>query len=621
MNKEANAMSNNKGIKKILAVALLSTMGLIACGGEIKATPTNHKDPVISFTESNGEIYNNLMSIIEDAYRDSSLGSAVLDKVLYQYSVAVFGRYNEVSKPTNLQGDLTLRQIAAELKAGKHENADKFIEEHKAYWSTDNDGNRLTDADAKEREYERVTAKWNTIEKRISRAFYDAISGGAYSNSRKYFDESKYLAELRSKLEKVKDPYSTKTTQTTENDKLALTADVDEERVFDNYGTETDKKIYLHRENYQDSRSHDIDTIEFNEGDDKVTITYVEDSIIPTIYRSLLVEQYLLDESYNTLGRSYARKVNVITISENSNNDKSANYLMKYLVRDVISKGLYTEDTFNDFSKLYKGILTDTLSDNTTTVGSKLASIETAYPGAFPPSTIGAYRVGTDYGDMMAKYEKITSDILTTDSSIESDFTGSYTYPKEIGKEIKENEIRTNDYTTDGWYIKNGGLSELPDSIKSRLFNIGVANVLDGKKEDLDALERYSTTTGYVKEQPEKEGKLVARINGKFFLKVDKKQTGADIKDDILFYENGKYYIVQIDEAISGSKLAKVDTNEVYSIKEKEEIINDVARVIANNDTYQSASTKHWLEQSEITFHDSKVYDYFKENYPDLFKD
>ena len=115
-------MSNNKGFKKILAVALLSTMGLIACGGEVKATPTNHKDPVISFTESNGEIYNNLMSIIEDAYRDSSLGSAVLDKVLYQYSVAVFGRYNEVSKPTNLQGDLTLRQIAAELKAGKHEN-------------------------------------------------------------------------------------------------------------------------------------------------------------------------------------------------------------------------------------------------------------------------------------------------------------------------------------------------------------------------------------------------------------------------------------------------------------------------------------------------------------------
>ena len=329
------------------------------------------------------------------------------------------------------------------------------------------------------------------------------------------------------------------------------------------------------------------------------------------------MEQYLLDESYNTLGRSYARKVNVITISENSNNDKSANYLMKYLVRDVISKGLYTEETFNDFSKLYKGILTDTLSDNTT-VGSKLAEIETAYAGAFPLSTSGAYRVGTDYGDMMAKYEKITSDILTTDSSIESDFTGSYTYPKEIGKEIKENEIRTNDYTTYGWHIKNGGLSELPDSIKSRLFNIGVANVLDSK--DADKLDRF-VDDKYVEEQPADEGKLVARINGKFFLKVDKKQSGADIKDDILFYENGKYYIVQIEEAISGSKLAKVDTNEVYGIKEKEEIINDVARVIANNDTYQSASTKHWLEQSEITFHDSKVYDYFKENYPDLFKD
>ena len=609
-------MSNN--VKKILVVALLSTMGLVACNDNIQAKPGNYDEKIVSFTDSNDEIYHNLVSIIDDAYRDGSLSSAVLDKVLYQYSVSVFGRYNRIAKPDNLgEDEITLKEAAADLETNSatHEKADKFINDHKAYWSTDNEGNRITTPEGKESEYDRVTAKWNTIEDRISRIFYEAIKGGSYNTTRKYFDESKYLAELRSKLEKVADPYDDATPLTLEKDKIVITADVQEEDVFKNFGTAGDPKYYLHHDNYQDKRGYDLKNNDPIDADHPVKISYVEDSIIPQIYRTLLVEQYLLDESYNTLGRSYARKVNVLTISENSNNDKSANYLMKYFVRDYISTGKeVTTKVFKDFSNTYKGILNYKLSE-TETVGDRLNTINTQYAGAFPLSASGAYRVGTDYGDMMEKYEKIKADILTTDTSIESDFTGSYSYPKEVGLEIKTNEIETNDYTTDGWYIKNGGLSELPDTIKSRLFNIGVANVLD----DNTYPDRYDGS--YATEVPAKEGKLVAKINGKFYLKVaSKQQSGSDIKDDILFYENGKYYVIQIEEAVSGSKLAKEDDNKKYTSEKKEEIINEVARVIGNNDTYQSASTKHWLEQAAIKYHDSKVYDYFKENYPDLFK-
>ena len=74
---------SNKGIKKVLAVALLSTMGLIACSNDIQAKPSNYNDPLITFTEEGDEVYNNLVSIIEDAYRDGTLASAVLDKILY----------------------------------------------------------------------------------------------------------------------------------------------------------------------------------------------------------------------------------------------------------------------------------------------------------------------------------------------------------------------------------------------------------------------------------------------------------------------------------------------------------------------------------------------------------
>ena len=105
---------SNKGIKKILAVALLSTIGLVACNDDIQAKPTNYDDELVSFTDSNDEIYHNLVSIIEDAYRDGSLASSVLDKVLYQYSVSVFGRYNRIAEPYNLgEGEITLKEAAA----------------------------------------------------------------------------------------------------------------------------------------------------------------------------------------------------------------------------------------------------------------------------------------------------------------------------------------------------------------------------------------------------------------------------------------------------------------------------------------------------------------------------
>ncbi len=615
-------MSNNR-FKKILAVALLSTMGLVACGNEIKAKPSNYDDELVSFTDSNDEIYHNLVSIIEDAYRDGSLASAVLDKVLYQYSVSVFGRYNRIAEPYNLgEDEITLKEAAASASSADKTKADTFIEKHKAFWTTDSKGDRQTDDDSKAREYARVIAKWNTIEDRIARTFYGSISGGSYNNDRGYFSEKKFLAELRSQLHKVANPYAASTVMTKESYKVVITPEVQEEDVFTTSVPTADSEVtsttYLHRANYQDPKAWDLAQVEEKTDD---TLTYVEDEIIPTIYRSLLVEQYLFDESYNNLGRSAARKVNIVAISENSNNVAGADYLMKYFVRNVISvkDANITLANFKAVSEAAKGFIDNGSNDYLEGV----MSIP-AYAGAFPKETFTGYDgesytyyKGTDYGDMMANFAKIKDNINTTDASVESDFTGSYTYNAAVGKEMKENDIRKKDYTTDGWYIKSNGVGDLPDSIKSRLFNIGVANILDNKdkKDDVDVVrDRFESATYTVYPN---ESKLVAKINGKYYLKKASKQAGADPMDDILFYESGKYYVIQIEEAVSGSKLAKESTK--YEADRKEEILNEVARIIADNDTYQTSSTKHWLEKAAIKYHDQKIYDYFKDNYPDLF--
>ena len=147
-------MSNK--VTKVLALSLLSTIGLVACNNKIQAKPANYDSPVVALTESEEEIYHNLMSIIEDAYRDGTLPADVLDRILYTYSVSVFGRYNKVAKPTSLE-ETTLEEAVAQIVvdaegkvtgvAADHAKLDAFIESHKAYWTTNNSGERVAESE------------------------------------------------------------------------------------------------------------------------------------------------------------------------------------------------------------------------------------------------------------------------------------------------------------------------------------------------------------------------------------------------------------------------------------------------------------------------------------------
>ena len=50
-----------------------------------------------------------------------------------------------------------------------------------------------------------------------------------------------------------------------------------------------------------------------------------------------------------------------------------------------------------------------------------------------------------------------------------------------------------------------------------------------------------------------------------------------------------------------------------------ESYINEIVQIVAGNDTYQTLSKKHWVEKMDIKYHDTKVYDYFKTTFPELF--
>lgn len=583
-------------------------MGLTACSSsKIVAKPTDYDNKLVDFGDDQ-EVYNNIASVVYDAQRKDSLASDVLDAVLYNYAISMFGNYNKVTAKG--KEVITLKEavkgitIDSEGNHSGNQAAKDFINSHKAYWTLNSDGKR-ENKDPIASEYARVVEKWKTIEKRIAQAMYSEISGGTYSD-RSIFSEKTYLTTLYNNMENVSNPTSVSTFY-----KGLLLPSVEDYEVF--------TKEVLHRELYQSNYA-----LTSSETKDEKN-HYVEDNFIPTIYNELLVEQYLLNETYNTLGRSSARKVNIIAITKNDKYDKAADYLVNNLIKHISNGEEITLDTFKTYSNIWNGT---GIGDEEKAILNEINAVNSEVLTKKTTTVLGTgytYYQGTGYGDLIEKLELIKDNKDTTDTTVESEFTNSGAYPVSVGLQIKTNEIKLKDYTTTGWFIKNGGLSNLPDSIRNRLFNIGVANSKKETAAEIEEkkLDRIQADGSY--KPSENESSYLACINGKFYLKQESTLGTADPKDDIKFYDDSSktYYIIQVEEAVVSSKLSKTSTNS-YSVTRSnafmEEVVNEVARQIGQGDSYKSLAKEFWLKEMAIKYHDTVVYNYFKTNYPDLFK-
>ena len=644
-------MRKNK-IIKITALALLSGFALTACNDDIIAKPTGYDDnsPVVNIDGYNGTVENNKFTDIYDSIREGNVASDVLDTLLYQYATSVLGNYNDVTANkitsfTNEFGAITLKK-AVESLAGDKADAKAFILSHKAYWTTNNSGKRVDDtykevaddAEPSDSEYARLQSKWDAIEKRIAKKLYSEISSGSYSEEN-VFEEIKYLRSLSNSVENnvitITDAVKTAAF------KGVLTSKVEDYEVFTKQSARLDTAVddyILHREFYQSSAAEADGTTPAADQD----ATYVEDKIIPDIYRQLLVEQYLLDESYDTLGRTSARQIDVISISKNSNYAKGANDLMNYFVKNKIFDNTRTAkidlDTFKTVSNAWVGafmsdpdmeayIALDAEARKTSALISKDAKAQYELMSASQPADyyVGGskpYFKGTAYGDMMEKIEKINDNPKLSEN--ESDFTGSNSYTVEIGKEIKTRELELEDHTFTGWYIKSVGVSGLPDDIKNQLFDINVSNAV-GFGEDCVEYSYDTTANAWTtNEKGAKAGSLinvVGKINDQYFLRNTTRIKDNPVENDILFEKDGTYYVVLVRDAIRSKTLDKKNfTGKTPAqLAELETYIDEIVQIVANNDTYKNLSKKHWLEEMNIKYHDSKVYDYFKSNFPDLF--
>ncbi len=624
-----------KNILKISALALLSAFALTSCSDDVIAKPDNYDNnsPVITIEGFNGTIHNNNFTDIYDGVRDGSLAQDVLDNLLYQYSVSIFGNYNKVTAAKigdenhpNPYGEITLKAAVAGLNADAtdgNDNTKKFIKEHSAYWTKNKAGNRVDDsnkevgkdADPSKSEYARLNNKWKTIEKRIAEKLYAAVSGGSYSD-RNIFKEEKYLRALAADIENNVRAASA-------NPDLfegILTSKVEDYEVFtvktECLDATKGEDFILHRQNYQSNA--DLNQEESTTQD----ATYVEDKIIPEIYRQLLVEQYILDESYDTLGRTSARHIDVLAIAKNSEYAKGAVNLMNTFVKDTIFNNARTEKITLDDFKLVSNAWVGAFMADKANHPKEYQLMQKAIPEYETSNSKGEFFQGTAYGSMMEELEKIDNNPALSEN--ESTYTNSGAYTWETGRDIKIAELQLKDYTSTGWYVKSVGVASLPDSIKNQLFDINVANALNGDK----CVEYTYDATASKWGTNEAAGdtnliNVIGKVKDQYFLRNTSRIAGNPVESDILFESDGTYYIVLVQDAIRSKNLNKANYAEATAaeLDKLETYINEIVQLVADNDTYQNLSKKHWIKKMNIKFHDTVVYNYFKSTFPEIFED
>ncbi len=323
---------------------------------------------------------------------------------------------------------------------------------------------------------------------------------------------------------------------------------------------------------------------------------YIEDQFVDKIYRDKLVEKYVQTEQKSTLGRNYAREVEYIALKTNDNHPTAANALVNAFVDEYILGASKDKFDLNILANAWRGVDED------------LGAEETAL--LLATNLKGAGRDHTLYGDVLADYAKIDDNPDKTDNSIESRFTGSNTYSKEIGLEIEKSSVRKQDFITREWGIKNGGITGLPEAIRTRLFNIGVANAVDTVSDDEGDLAKKSNS-------------FIRNINGNYFLVTKENEPGNN--RNFVFYQDSTYYIVVVKEAVNTAKLTDDNTKSYDKLgktpEQIEAIKEEVAHHLAQISATKTNALNFYMEKLNVVFHDEDVQEFFKSEFPDIFDD
>ena len=589
---------SNKLIRGLFA---LSAGFLLASCDPVHALPKNHAESIVVNNDAEkseiGIKDNDLLQIYN--LIESGKNEEVVSQILREIAEKKFGSYKEFYEAAN---DAS-KQAA-------------YIAAHSDYFGTEGTEQRFKDFK-------------EDLEARISEAFYNEITSGSYNDEDGKFSEEKFYNAKRYDLYDL--PAASAAVKA---NKFYVTKELTKENAF------ASLKGEYH--NFTSGKRG-----------------YIEEKVFPDILKNKLVESYIYDNNPNSLGRAYARRINYIKVSYEEEFGSLWTLLKKF------SKE-YIEDApgkldFELVASAVKGftvfeesqMVNEIYSDTDETATKVKALLEAAHAGESAdekyidvPATddykygtsitlvpAGKYYKGTKLGEILKSYEvAIDAEehgrFATSTEKAELDkFTGEGK-SKEYGLMQKLISLAKEDYTTEGWFLKNGGATELPSAIRDRLFNIKVANILDDNadfttksgKEHKAELPAETTLGDY------NEKNYLRNINGNKLMLSSEASTFENEHYNYIHQDkDGKaFYIVEVLEAPSTAKFNENLEETVYKKAGNvdtvriEQLKRQVAKILGTKDSYIKDAYTDILQGYEFKFYDSSLFDYLNNEYPDL---
>ncbi|MCI2069261.1 MAG: hypothetical protein LKJ88_06820 [Bacilli bacterium] len=409
------------------------------------------------------------------------------------------------------------------------------------------------------------------LKTRYQKLMMDTVKGGSYSTDNK-FSEYRYALSLYNQTYTIKD-------KSGNSDLASLKAAANKDLVIT-----------------PEMKFDDIFALDYTD--------YINRYFKPTLYRRYLTARYIYDQAYTSIGNTYARNVTVVKITDRSDKPGEALKLINGFISKYITDKSATKEQadLHNLARLWKGV--DITTEEKTWIHDTLAT------------TTLADKIDEEIA-------KIKDNQYTTDATLESQYTGAYTYPVTHGKELAINSLKVNDLITEGTYLKSSGLSSLPSDLKNSIFGSSSA---------------YSTNVTAIEEKTASDSSyIITHDDGTMYryVKPIKSLAGSTSADIVTFDStSATYYIAQINVAdksddlaklsdrskiVTTSRIAKNDSDSAAVKAFKRDLAYDAAYEMASADTNKKAAITWYFTHNKISYSDPDFYSYMKTNYPDCF--
>ena len=625
-------MLTNK--KKLTAsLAAISLLVLAGCSEDEMRYPSNYKDTIVSTIKNDN---NEEVPTAQDTFK-KYFQSLTNDDAVYEKAV----KKVLTTLADNVHGMLDTTESTPRLATYAAVNdQNKYVSVADQYYING----------AKNEIYNVSSNKTSNLEARAKDNFVSTAKGGSYEEDNEW-DESKYAKYLAENYYYLS------------NDVLA--EGYDGETSLEKNATV--QKLVTSSMEYDDLYSA-ANADAYN--------TYMQKELFDDMKVNYLTAEYIYNKSYASIGNSNARKVQVIAIADRSDETGDAQKLMDAYVKDYIqdknSSLLGTDKDFSILSKLWKGLTVEslvrlvgsdndgkayltitrkadnsaydvawnvglpaekktetkklfarygvTLGDDTLTIDSLSEVLTPAQEAWLEKYDIidaqnGEYISGTLVGKVLEDAEKLVegkNNWHKLDSSLESTYTGSYSYETSTGLRKAVDDLVVRDLTTEGTYLKSAGISSLPSALTDRIFSTRVS--------------ARTSVVNTLKNNPGVKGDdlTIYENDGNRYVTVA--DTISTDDNNIVYYDASSktYYLTRILDVVDTAAIANPTEDSTASIytkaEQKQQIAWEVAYAMATTGSYKSDAGVYWLSRLNFEYFDDSFLEYMKSNYKDVFK-